>query len=142
MAAPRGVIDIDVTGSPALPVGGPPSVPSRMSVVLVEEANSGDTPRLGCPCEFSDIRLLGGGQPTMGVDASTPVPRPNHRFRPRNGVRPRQFGSCLTPIPDTLPPPLPTPRTQPGHDLVSQQQADQLANPLAILHSCKVRSTH
>ena len=38
MAAPRGV-----TGSPALSVGEPPSVHSRISVVLVEEANSGDT---------------------------------------------------------------------------------------------------
>ena len=29
--------------------GGPQSVPSRISVVLVEEAIAGGTPRLGCP---------------------------------------------------------------------------------------------
>ena len=54
-------MDVEVTGSPALSVGGPPSVPSRISVVLVEEANSGDTPRLGCPREDNDIWLLAGG---------------------------------------------------------------------------------
>ena len=36
----------------------PLSVPSRISVELVEEANSGDTPRLECPREDTDIRLL------------------------------------------------------------------------------------
>ena len=60
MAAPRGVMNIKVTGSPALSVGEPPSVPSRISVVLVEEAKSGDTPRLECPREDNDIRLLAG----------------------------------------------------------------------------------
>ena len=48
MAAPQGVRDIEVTSSPAL---SPPSVPSRISVVLVEEANSGD----------NDIWLLADG---------------------------------------------------------------------------------
>ena len=37
MAAPRGVMNIEVTGSPALSVGEPLSVPSRILVVLVEE---------------------------------------------------------------------------------------------------------
>ena len=60
MAAPRGMMNIEVTGSPALSVGEPPSVPSRISVVLVEEANSGETPRLECPHEDKDIRLLAG----------------------------------------------------------------------------------
>ena len=60
MAAPRGVMHIEVTGSPALSVGGPPSVPSRISVVLVEEAKAGGTPCLGCPREDNDIRLLAG----------------------------------------------------------------------------------
>ena len=69
---------------------------------------------------------------TMGVDASTPILRPNHQFGSRSGVRPRQFGHCLTPIPDALPPP-PMPRTQLGPDLVSQQQADQSADPRAII---------
>ena len=36
-------MNIEVTGSPVLSVGEPLSVPSRISVVLVEEANSGDT---------------------------------------------------------------------------------------------------
>ena len=67
MAAPRGVMDIEVTCSPALSVGGPPSVPSRISVVLVEEANSGGTPHLGCPREDNDIRLLAGGAKLAGV---------------------------------------------------------------------------
>ena len=60
MAAPQGVMDIEVTGSPALSVGGPPSVPSRISVVLVEEAKAVGTPRLRCPREDNDIRLLAG----------------------------------------------------------------------------------
>ena len=55
-----------------------------------------------------------------------PILRPNHR------VRQRQFGHYLTPIPDALPPPL-MPRMQPGPDLVSQQQAAQLADPRAII---------
>ena len=57
-------MDVEGAGSPALSVGGPLSVPSRISVVLallVEEANSGDTPRLGCPREDNDIWLLAGG---------------------------------------------------------------------------------
>ena len=64
------------------------------------------------------------GRGTMGVDASTPILRPNHRFRPR------QFGHYLTPIPDA---PLPTPRTQPGPNLASQQQAAQSVDPWAII---------
>ena len=67
MAASRGVMNIEVTGSPALSVGEPPSVPSRISVVLVEEANSGDTPRLECPREDHDIRLLAGEAKPVSV---------------------------------------------------------------------------
>ena len=55
-----GVMDIEVTNAPELSVGGPPSVPSRISVVLVEEANAGGTPRLVCPREDQDLRLLAG----------------------------------------------------------------------------------
>ena len=40
--------------------GGAPSVPSRISVVLVEEVNAGGTPRLGCPRDDQNIRLLVG----------------------------------------------------------------------------------
>ena len=53
-------MDIEVTNSPEVSVGEPQSVPSRISVVLVEKANSGGTPRLGCPCVDQDIRLLAG----------------------------------------------------------------------------------
>ena len=60
IAAPRGVMNIEVTGSPALSVGEPLSVPSRISVVLVEEVNSGDTPCLECPHKNINIRLLAG----------------------------------------------------------------------------------
>ena len=50
LAAPRRMMDIDVTDAPELYGGGGPQlVPSRISVVLVEEAIAGDTPRLGCP---------------------------------------------------------------------------------------------
>ena len=53
-------MDIEVTNSPELSVGEPQSVPSRISVVLVEEAKAGGTPRLGCPRVDQDIRLLAG----------------------------------------------------------------------------------
>ena len=46
--------------SPALSVGGPPPVPSRILVVLVEEAKAEGTPCLGCPGEDQDMRLLAG----------------------------------------------------------------------------------
>ena len=36
------------------------SVPSRISVVLVEEAKVGGTPCLGCPRVDQDLRLLAG----------------------------------------------------------------------------------
>ena len=61
---------------------------------------------------------------TMGVDASTPILWLNHR------VRPRLFGYYLTPMPDAPPP---THRTQPGPDLVSQQQAVQSTDLRAII---------
>ena len=54
------MIDIEVTNSPALSVGEPQSVPSRISVVLVEEAKAGGTPHLGCPRVDQDIWLLAG----------------------------------------------------------------------------------
>ena len=54
------MMDSEVTDSPELSVGGPPSVPSRISVVLVEEAKAGGTPRLGCLREDQDIQLLPG----------------------------------------------------------------------------------
>ena len=39
------ITDIEVANAPELSSGGPPSVPSRISVVLVEEAKTGGTPR-------------------------------------------------------------------------------------------------
>ena len=42
--------------------GGPQSVPSRISVVLVDEANAGGTPGRKCPCENKDIRPLLAGR--------------------------------------------------------------------------------
>ena len=54
------ITDIEVTNAPELSGGGPPSVPSRISVVLVDEAKAGGTPRLGCPRDHQDIRLLAG----------------------------------------------------------------------------------
>ena len=60
IAAPWGVMNIEVTDAPELSVGGPPSVPSRISVVLVQEAKAWGTPRLGCPRDDQNIQLLAG----------------------------------------------------------------------------------
>ena len=64
-------MDIEVTDAPELSVGGPPSVPSRISVVLVEEAKAGGTPRLRGTLSSSDIagRLL----PVVPAGISFPV---------------------------------------------------------------------
>ena len=43
LAAPRRMMDIEVTDTPELSGGGPQSVPSRISVVLAEEAIPGGT---------------------------------------------------------------------------------------------------
>ena len=64
---------------------------------------------------------------TRGMDASTPILRPNYR------ARPRQFRQYWTLIPDAPPSLSPTPRTQPGPGLVGPQQATQLTGPLAII---------
>ena len=52
------ITDIEVTNAPQLSSGGPPSVPSRISVVLVDEAKAGGAPRLECPRDDQDIRSL------------------------------------------------------------------------------------
>ena len=57
---PSRITDLDVTDAPALSGGGPPSVPSRISVVLVEEAKAGGTPHRECPRDDQDIRSLAG----------------------------------------------------------------------------------
>ena len=51
---------MEVTNSPKLSVVEPQSVPSRISVVLVEEAKVGGTQCLGCPRVDQDLRLLAG----------------------------------------------------------------------------------
>ena len=58
--SPSMITDLDVTDAPAFSGGGPPSVPSRIVVVLVEEAKAGGTPRRECPRDDQDIRSLAG----------------------------------------------------------------------------------
>ena len=53
-------MDIEVTNSPELSVVEPQSVPSRISVVLIEKAKVGGTQCLGCPRVDQDLRLLAG----------------------------------------------------------------------------------
>ena len=59
--------DLEVTNAPELSSGGPPSVPSRILVVLVEEAKTGGTPRRECPRDDQDIRSLAGVAKPAGV---------------------------------------------------------------------------
>ena len=51
-----GLLPVDVTDAPALSVEGPQSVPSRISVVLVDGTMAGDTPGQECPREDRDWR--------------------------------------------------------------------------------------
>ena len=69
IAAPWGLVDIEVTNSPEVSVGEPHSVPSRISVVLVEEAKVGGTQCLGCPNVYQDLRLLAGVAKPASVTA-------------------------------------------------------------------------
>ena len=55
-----GITGLDVANAPALSNGGPQSVPSRISVMLVDEANVGGTPWRECPRDDQGIRLLAG----------------------------------------------------------------------------------
>ena len=60
---PAGILfPVGPVDSPVLSVGEPPSVPSRISVVLVVEAKAEGTPCLECPREDQDMRLLAAGQ--------------------------------------------------------------------------------
>ena len=65
--SPSRITDLDVTDAPALSGGGPPSVHSRISVVLVKEAKAGGTPRPECPRDDQDIRSLAGVVKPAGV---------------------------------------------------------------------------
>ena len=47
--AAGGLLPVDVTNTPAMSVEGPRSVPSRISVVLVDGTVAGDTPGRVCP---------------------------------------------------------------------------------------------
>ena len=62
IAAPQRMMDVDVSDTPELSGGGggPQSVPSRISVMLIEEAMAGGTPRRECPRDDQDIRSLAG----------------------------------------------------------------------------------
>ena len=63
IVAPRRMMNDDVSDTPELSRGGGGSaqlVPSRISVVLVEETNAGDTPGRECPCEDQEKRPLAG----------------------------------------------------------------------------------
>ena len=54
-----GVVDIEVTNSPELSVVEPPSVPSRILVVLVEEAKVGGHSMFGVPTCGSGSTFVG-----------------------------------------------------------------------------------
>ena len=67
--SPSRITDLDITDAPALSSGGPSPVPSRMSVMLVEEAKAGGTPRPECPRDDQDIQSLAGvAKPTAWCD--------------------------------------------------------------------------
>ena len=60
VAAPRRMMTNDVSDTAGLSGGGGAQlVPSRISVVLVEETNAGDTSP-ECPCEDQEKQLLAG----------------------------------------------------------------------------------
>ena len=65
--SPSRIADLDVTDAPALSSGGPPSVPSRISVVLVDEAKAGGgampiaAPRWMTNNDVSNTSELSGG---------------------------------------------------------------------------------
>ena len=57
LAAPQKLVKMDLMNSPKVSVVEPQSVPSRISVVLAEEAKVGDAQRVQCPRVDQDIRL-------------------------------------------------------------------------------------
>ena len=58
---------VDVTDAPALSVEGPRSVPSRISVVLIDGAIAGNTPGRECPREDGNWRPRAGETRPAGV---------------------------------------------------------------------------
>ena len=66
------------------------------------------------------------GRGIRGVDASTPLFRPNYQ------ARPRYFGNYLTPIHDKPPPSSPTPKTQTEPLQVGPQWVTPWTGPLTV----------
>ena len=60
-------LPVDVTKAPALSVEGPRSVPTRISMVLVDGTMAGDTPGWQCPREDGFWRLRAGETRPAGV---------------------------------------------------------------------------
>ena len=65
--AAGGLLPVDVMNTPALSVEGPRSIPSRISVVLVDGTVAGDTPGRECPREVRDLRPQTGATRLAGV---------------------------------------------------------------------------
>ena len=65
--AAGGLLPVDVMNVPALSVEGSRSVPSRISVVLVDGTMAGDTPARECPLEDRDLRQQAGVTRPAGV---------------------------------------------------------------------------
>ena len=61
------LLPVDVTKTPTLSVEGPRSVPSRISVVLVDGTMAGDTPGRECPREDGFWRPRAGETRPAGV---------------------------------------------------------------------------
>ena len=62
-----GLLLVDVTDAPTLSVEGPRSVPSRISVGLVDGSMAGDTLGRECPREDRDLRPQAGVTKPAGV---------------------------------------------------------------------------
>ena len=62
-----GLLPVNVKDAPTLSVEGPQSVPSRISVVLVDGTMAGDTPGRECPHEDGDLRPQAGVTKPAGV---------------------------------------------------------------------------
>ena len=70
IVAPRRMMNNDVSNTSELAGGGGGTqpVPSRISVVLVDEANDGGTAERECPCEYQERRPLAGTmKPSSGT---------------------------------------------------------------------------
>ena len=61
------LLPVDVTNAPTLSVEGPRSVPSRISVVLVDGTIAGDAPGRECPREDGILRTRAGETRPAGV---------------------------------------------------------------------------